>query len=381
MKTLCFNNGPIFNGKECLLDTAVIIHNGRISGLCHSNQVPQDAEIYDLKGGILAPGFIDIQSNGGCGLLFNTSPDIETVEALIACHRKHGTTMLFPTLISTNTETMLLARHAVEQAFNSGMTGLGGLHFEGPFLNSEKKGIHNEQAIREVLEEDISRLLCPLTRGHLLITLAPETIPVNIAKHLAHQRVRLLAGHSNALFEQAYQAFENGVTGVTHLYNAMSQFGSREPGLVGAALSHHACWCTIIVDGFHVHPATLKLSMKAKGINKFILVTDSMPSSGSMLSEYQLDEHIIYVKDGRCSSADGTLAGSNLTMIDAVKNCVNILDLPLEHALAMASFHPAEFLGISDRYGCIAEGAEADLVHLDSNLNVVTTWIHGECAV
>ncbi len=377
MSTTCFINGTIFTGHELVRDKSLLVEDGIIQNITAADKLPTDVQIYDLGGGILAPGFIDIQVNGGCGLLFNDSPSLETIEELIRCHRINGTTMLFPTLISTDYVKMVSAYETVELALNNNMAGLGGLHFEGPYLNKSKKGIHDGNKIKDISPNELDTFISGFSGGKLIMTLAPEKVSSQFLEKMTAAGILLLAGHSDVNLEQALQAFNSGITGVTHLYNAMSQFGSREPGLVGAALLSKDCWCTIIVDGYHVHPATLKVSIAAKGAEKFILVTDGMPSSGSKLTEYYLGKTKIDVINGRCSSSDGTLAGSNLTMIDAVKNCVNLLHQPLETALAMASLHPAQFLGIAHQYGKIEAGFFADLVQLDQNLNVLNTWIKG----
>lgn len=377
MNKLSFSNGTIFTGSQLLRDQSVVCENGVIQQIISPNILPADTAVYDLQGGILAPGFIDIQVNGGCGRLFNDSPDLETITAMIDCHQRHGTTMLFPTLISTDYTAMVSAYNAVETALAKGIPGLGGLHFEGPYLNKSRKGIHDVNSIRDIAQDNTDTILKPFNNGKLIMTVAPEKIPTQTVKQLAGKGILLLAGHSDADFDQALHGFSSGILGVTHLFNAMSQFGSRAPGLVGAALMSKESWCSTIVDGYHVHPATLQLAIAAKGAEKFILVTDGMPSSGSAIEEYYLGNTRIEVFNGRCTSTDGTLAGSNLTMIQAVKNCIDLLELPIETALAMASLHPARFLGIAHRYGRIEIGYFADLVHLDNNLNVVRSWVKG----
>jgi N-acetylglucosamine-6-phosphate deacetylase len=366
-------NGRALIGGELISGRVIVIDDGRIAAI--AGEVPSGCEAVDLQGGILAPGFIDTQVNGGGDRLFNDDPSVETIAAIGAAHRAFGTTGFLPTLISDDAAKTEAAMEAVRAAIAAGVPGVLGVHIEGPFLNPERKGIHDGAKLREISEADIKMLSRP-TGGRTLVTLAPERVPGDAIRALAGAGVIVSIGHTQASAAQVEQAIANGVTGFTHLFNAMSQITPREPGTVGAALGDGASWCGIIVDGHHVDPRVLRLAMRAAPLDRFMLVTDAMPSVGGRKS-FVLGGQPIAVVDGKCTNADGTIAGSDLDMASAVRNAVGMLGLGLPNALAMASANPAAFLGLSDQLGSIAEGYRADLVLLDTELEVVETWIAG----
>lgn len=356
----------------------VVIEGDRIAAL-RSPQARGEEETIDLEGRYLLPGFIDTQVNGGGGVLFNATPTVEAIATLGAAHRTFGTTGFLPTLISDDLDTVARAIAAVDQAIDQGVPGVLGIHIEGPFLAESRKGVHDASKFR-TLDEDAFHLLTSARRGRTLVTLAPETTTDDMIARLRAAGVTVAAGHTNATYERLQSALAAGVTGFTHLFNAMSPLTSRAPGAVGAALEDAASWCGIILDGRHIHPATLAIAFRAKRLDRFMLVTDAMPSVGMTQKTFTLQGRIIRVVDGVCIDEDGVLAGSDLDMMGAVRNAVRIAGLPLETAAAMASGAPAAFLGLDHHLGRIVVGHRASLVVADANLTCVDTWIDGRRA-
>jgi N-acetylglucosamine-6-phosphate deacetylase len=357
------------------VERAVLIEGGRIKAIIGNADAPAEAEKLDLGGAYLVPGFIDIQVNGGGDRLFNDDPSVETIAAIGAAHRRFGTTGYLTTLISDDAGKIEAAMEATRGAMSARTPGVLGVHIEGPFLNLERKGIHDAAKIRTISDAEIDLLTSP-TGGKTLVTLAPERVPANAIRRLTDAGVIVSAGHTNANADCIAGAVENGLTGFTHLFNAMSQLTGREPGVVGAALLDENSWCGIIVDGHHVDPRVLKLAMRAAPLRRFMLVTDAMPSVGGA-KWFVLNGQSISVEGGKCTNADGTLAGSDLDMASAVRNSVHMLGLALPDAVAMASTNPAAFLGLGHELGRIAAGYRANLVLLDKRLEVQETWVEG----
>ncbi len=372
-------NGRVFDGERFLEDRAVVIEGGVISELTSPADPTTGGVVTDLGGHILAAGFIDVQTNGGGGVLFNAQPTGNGIAEIAHAHRRFGTTGFLPTLISDGLETMKDAATAVSGALAENVPGVLGIHFEGPYLNVARKGVHDPARIRE-FEADALELFKRRDLGRILVTLAPEKAPPGLIRELTEAGVIVSAGHTAATYDDAKSGFDQGVSGVTHLFNAMPPLESRSPGIIGAALECADCWCSLIVDGHHVDPATARIAIRAKAGGRMMLITDAMPTVGSANKSFELGGVVIHVEDGRCALADGTLAGSDLDMASAVRNSVNMLGLPLEEALRMASLYPAEFLGMADQRGRIAPGLAADLVQIDGNLAVQRTWIGGERA-
>jgi N-acetylglucosamine-6-phosphate deacetylase len=361
-------------------DLAVVLDGERIAALVRrSDPTLRDMPLEDLGGAMLLPGFIDVQVNGGGGALFNEAPTVETIRRIGAAHRRYGTTGFLPTLISDDLEMMRAALAAVEQALIEGVPGLLGIHLEGPYLAAARKGVHDAKYFHVPGSEELA-LLCGPHRGVRLITLAPDQVPVQSIRRLADAGVIVCAGHTAADYDTTRAALDAGVRGFTHLFNAMTPFGSREPGVVGAALDDAESWCGIIVDGHHVHPASLRVAIAAKARGKMLLVTDAMPPVGADSPEYVLNGETITARDGICQTAQGVLAGSALDMAAAVRNTVQILGLPLEEAVRMASTYPAEFLGLGATHGRIAADQRADLVLMDDDFGVRQSWIGGRTA-
>jgi len=358
-------------------DLAVLIEGERIAALLpHDHAAVRAAQVHDLDGALLLPGFIDVQVNGGGGALFNAAPTVATIRTIGAAHRRFGTTGFLPTLISDSVDTMRAALAAVEQAFDEGVPGLLGIHLEGPYLAPARKGVHDPKWFHLPGEEELA-LLCAPHHGVRLVTLAPERVPHETIARLAAAGVIVNAGHTAADHATIRAALAAGVRGFTHLFNAMTPLGSREPGVVGAALDDPGSWCGIIADGHHVHPASLRVAIAAKLRGKMLLVTDAMPPVGADDPRYVLNGETITVKDGICQTAQGVLAGSALDMASAVRNTVQMLGLPLDEAARMASTYPADFLGLGASHGRIAVGCRADLVALDDDCRVRRSWIGG----
>ncbi len=374
--TLALVNGRVLT-PEGWCDDAVLLDGPRIAAvLPASDPRVRDAQTHDLAGTTLLPGFIDVQVNGGGGVLFNDAPTVETIRQIGVGHRRYGTTGFLPTLISDDADVMRAALAAVEQALAEGVPGLLGIHLEGPYLAPARKGVHDPKFFR-VPDADELALLCAPHRGVRLITLAPDQMPTASIGALAASGVIVCAGHTAADYATTRAALDAGVRGFTHLFNAMTPFGSREPGVVGAALDDAESWCGIIADGHHVHPVSLRVAIAAKTRGKMLLVTDAMPPVGADSPEYKLNGETIIVKDGVCQTAGGTLAGSALDMAGAVRNAVEMLHLPLDEAARMASTYPADFLGLDASHGRIAAGYQADLVALDADYRVRQSWIGG----
>lgn len=367
-------NGRVLQGDELCEGRSVLIRDGRIAAVCPDAELAGGAARVDLQRGMLLPGFIDVQVNGGGGVLFNESPTPEAIDVIGRAHRRFGTTRFLPTLISDGPGTIVRAIDAVDRCRNPGAIGI---HVEGPFLNEARKGVHDASKFR-MLDEEAAVLLSAPRRNLTLLTLAPEETTPEMIRRLSEAGVIVCAGHTNATYEEVRAALEAGLKGFTHLYNAMSPLLSRAPGVVGAALEDRESWCGMIVDGHHVHPAALKIALRCKPRGKAILVTDAMPSVGSDARSFMLQGRLIRVENGACRSADGTLAGSDLDMASAVRNAVRLLELDLGEAVRMASQYPAEFLGVGDRLGRIAPGYCADLVLCDDELKVLETWVNGE---
>jgi N-acetylglucosamine-6-phosphate deacetylase len=365
----------VFDGTMLRHDCAVVIEHSRIRAVMRRNALPAAIPHRRLPTGAwLVPGFIDTQVNGGGGVLFNDDPSPRGIAAIAAAHRRFGTTAMLPTLLSDTREKMRAARKAIEA-----VTGVDprviGLHYEGPFLSPDKAGVHDRGMLRRPEPADVD-LLAPLRNGVTLLTLAPEQVPEGFIAQLTGAGVRVSLGHSMATYAQTRSALSEGLTGFTHLFNAMRPLASREPGPIAAALEEPGAWFGMIVDGEHVAPATLRLALRGAG--RAMLVTDAMPPVGGSSAGFRLYGQPITVHDGRCTTPDGTLAGSVLDMASAVRNCVRMLGLPLAEALPLATTTPAAFLGIADWLGRLAPGYRADLVALDPDtVDVLATWVAG----
>lgn len=370
-------NGRVLTDHGPRGGLVVLVRGERIEAIVDAND-PRitGAKQHDLKGLLLLPGFIDVQVNGGGGVLFNAEPTVDALAAIGAAHRKYGTTGFLPTLITDTAEVMAKALDAVDAAIEQGVPGVLGIHLEGPFLATARKGIHDANLFRLPNAEDIAAITRN-RRGVVMLTLAVEEVPLDTIRQLSEAGVLVVAGHTAATYTNTRAALDAGVCGFTHLYNAMTPLGSREPGVVGAALDDPHSWCGLIVDGHHVHPVALRVAIAAKAKGKSVLVTDAMPPVGSPNPEYVLNGQTIVMRDGICQSDTGVLAGSALDMATGVRNLVDMVGLPLAEASRMASAYPAAWLGLDRTHGRLVAGQQADFAVLDDGLVVKETWISG----
>jgi N-acetylglucosamine-6-phosphate deacetylase len=366
-------NGRVLTDAGIENGVTVVIDGERIVEVSASRVEAEHT--HDLQDCVLAPGFIDCQVNGGGGVLFNDEPTVDGVRRIAQAHRRFGTTGVLPTLISDDATVMRKAVEAVTQAIAQRVPGILGIHLEGPFLSKPKKGIHDSAKFRAPDAADIA-LIAQGDAGRTLLTIAPEEVSPDSVRELARRGVIVAAGHTSATYAQTRAALDAGLRGFTHLYNAMSPLQSREPGAVGAALDDADSWCGIIVDGYHVHAAALRVALHAKSRGKVFLVTDAMPPVGADEPTFRLNGETITCRDGKCTNEVGTLAGSALDMAAAVRNTVDTLGVDLAEALRMASHYPAAFVGLEKSHGRIAPGYVADLVALDDGI-VSETWCGG----
>lgn len=366
----------VFDGSTRHENASVVIDGSEIKCVMPQSELPTDLCTHHLPTGTwLAPGFIDLQVNGGGDVLFNDSPTPETIITIAGAHRKFGTTSLLPTFITDTREKMQAAMAAVLEALDREPSVLG-IHLEGPFLSPEKAGVHDPGLMRAPDEADIE-MLCSEYRGQLLVTLAPERVPQGFIKRLTDCGRHVSLGHSMASYEETCSAMLEGLTGFTHLFNAMRPLQSRDPGPIAAALESPNAWYGLIVDGWHVNPAMLRLALR--GCGHPMLVTDAMPPVGGRQSTFRLNGSEVRVVRGRCLRADSALAGAALDMAAAVRNCRNLLHVSLADALRFASRNPAEFIGVENRLGRLAPGFRADMVAIDPEpVAVLGTWVAGE---
>lgn len=318
---------------------------------------------------ILAPGFIDIQVNGGGGVLFNQQPNSSALQHMFAAHQAFGTTAMLPTLITDGLETMQQAADAIINARTQGSPGIIGVHFEGPWLSKSRKGVHPESHIRHPSEDEL-KLLRHSNLGQVMVTLAPEHVDATIIKEMTDDGIIVFLGHSAATAEQVTRALDAGAKGFTHLFNAMSPMQSRAPGMVGAALQSPHSYAGLIVDGFHVDPICCQVAIRSLGREKVALVTDAMALAASDETHMDFFDTSIRKQNNCLTTPDGTLAGSCLTMIDAVRNTMHQCGVSLQDALFMASTTPANAAGVGDKQGSIEVGKAADFVALDEDVSI-----------
>lgn len=357
---------------------ALEIADGRISRI--GPPQPGGGPVIELAGGVLAAGYVDVQVNGGGGVLLNDSPTAAAVASMAAAHRAFGTTALLPTLITDDIATTRAAIAAVLEAVAAGVPGVAGIHLEGPVLGPKRPGVHRADLFR-ALDQEMVDLLASFKQAApehaCLVTLAPESAPQGAIAALVRRGVKVALGHSDAPFELVRRAIAEGASGFTHLFNAMSPLASREPGMVGAALEDPGAFAGLIMDGAHVHPASARVALKAMGAGRLALVTDAMSAVGTALDRFDLYGTTVMVRGESCWTPDGVLAGSNLDMMGAVRNAVTLMGVPLETACAMAADTPARWVGIDGRHGTIAAERAADLVWITDRLQVAGVWQAG----
>ena len=372
----------VFDGERMLGDRIVVLRGGRIADV--TAEPPADMPVTNLPAGaILAPGFLDLQVNGGGGVLLNDDSSVAGIARIAAAHRRGGTTALLPTLITDTRPAIRAAIAGVAAAIEAGIPGILGIHLEGPFLSPQRIGIHDPGRLAAFGPGDAELLTGLGTRGVTLVTLAPERVPEGAVADLVARGAFVCAGHTADTGLAIRAAVAEGLTGFTHLFNAMSQLGPREAGAVGVALSEEATFAGIIADGHHVGDDQLRLALRLKGRDRLMLVSDAMPPVGDARADasFTLFGRRIVRTGDRLTGEDGTLAGAAITMAQAVRHMSTRGGASLEEALAMASLTPARFLGLDARLGRIAPGHAADLVALAADLTVLGTWIGGEQAV
>jgi N-acetylglucosamine-6-phosphate deacetylase len=371
-----FINGHVVTALGVSDSASIGVEGGLITSLHPGTEA---GEVIDLEGGWLLPGFIDTQVNGGGGILFNDDPSVASIAAIAAAHCPFGTTALLPTLVSDTPAVIATALDAVDAAIDAGIPGVVGIHVEGPVISPQRQGIHDPGHFRD-LDDELMTLLTTRRRGKVMVTLAPERVTADQIRQLTAARVIVSVGHSDGDHATTAAGFAAGITGVTHLFNAMSPFRHRAPGVVGAALDDQSVYCGIIVDGFHVDDAALRIALRARPHDRFMLVSDAMPCVGAREKDFLLQGRPIHVEDGRALGADGTLAGSDLDMAGAVRNTVRRLGIAPADVAVMAAGAPAAFLGLARERGALAPGLRADWVRLTADWRPAGTWIGGVAA-
>ncbi|SMQ62586.1 N-acetylglucosamine 6-phosphate deacetylase [Devosia lucknowensis] len=376
---LAVSAARIFDGHDWHDDAALLIEFGFVSAIVPEPDIPAHADRVDLGGGMIVPGFVDLQVNGGGGVLFNNAPTIDSLRIICAAHAQFGTTALLPTLITDTAEVNDEAIAAGIAAVAARIPGFIGLHLEGPHLALSRKGTHDPSFIRPMDPVDLERLRTAARNLPTLIcTVAAETVPPAQIASLVDAGAVVSLGHSDASYEKANAAFDAGASMATHLFNAMSQLGNREPGLVGAVLDRPDVTAGLIADGIHVHAAAMGAALRAKkGPGRVFLVTDAMSQTGTDLTSFELNGRTITRADGALRLADGTLAGADLDMIDAVNFAIDVLGLDPSEAFRMASLYPAQAIGRAG-LGHLRPSAEASFVHLSDDRQVQSTWIAGD---
>lgn len=365
----------IFDGERLHDDYALVAEGAAIQALVRFEDRPRGGEQIDLGGGVLSPGFIDWQINGGGGVLFNAEPTVEGIAAIAAAHRRAGVTAFLPTVVTDAPRLLAQALAAAREA-RTHVPGALGAHVEGPFIDPKRKGVHPAEFIRPMEEKDADALIAARA-GVMVVTLAPASVPLDFIRRLAKAGIVVSLGHTDASAEEALAVFDAGATAVTHLYNAMSQLSSRAPGVVGATLSDPRIICGLIADGEHAHALAYRVALAAKGPRGIALVSDAMSPAAGGPDVFKLQGRRMTRVGNKLVAEDGTLAGAAITMRDAIDYVVHVLKVPLADALVMATLTPARLLRVDDRIGRLKPGLRADLVHLTDDLEVAEVWTGG----
>jgi N-acetylglucosamine-6-phosphate deacetylase len=374
-----FTGARLFDGARMIDDHALLVENDLIVGATPLAERPLGLERYELDGGVLAPGLIDWQVNGGGGVLFNDSATVSGIRAIVEAHRGDGTTAMLPTVVTSPAATLETALEAAAEAQKT-VPGALGIHVEGPFIDVRRKGAHPPECIRVMTKADADRLIAARS-GVMVVTVAPASASNDLIARLAEAGVIVSIGHSEATAEEAAAAFRAGARVVTHLYNAMSQLGHRQPGVVGAALADPDIFCGFIADGHHVHEAAARAAFNAKGVDRIALVSDAMPPAAGGPKVFMLEGRRATQVGTKLTLDDGTLAGAAITLMDAVRYVTGTLGVSLAEALKMATLTPARLLRVDDRIGRLKAGLRADLVHIGDDLSVKGVWIGGRRSV
>lgn len=378
MARTLYRGADIFDGAR-LGPGSLLVEGGQVAAILPADAEVAGATVARLDGGTLAPGFVDLQLNGGGGLMFNDAPSVATLRVMAEAHARLGALAILPTLITDRPEVTRAAVEAVAQAAAEGVPGVAGLHLEGPHLSRARKGAHDPALIRPMTGDDLRFLLDAVRLlPRLLLTIAPESVDPEKISALSRAGVRVSLGHTDAGYETCCAAAKAGASLATHLFNAMSQLGNREPGLVGAVLATGGLSAGLIADGIHVHPVAMRAALLAKaGPGELFLVSDAMAPAGTGLQSFTLNGREIRRSDGRLTLADGTLAGADLDMARALRILTREVGVALDRALAMATAIPARAIGLADRLGALAPGRTADFVHLSPRLELRSVWRRG----
>jgi N-acetylglucosamine-6-phosphate deacetylase len=366
----------LFSGKEFFDNRALLIDGENIIDIINEHNIPNNFETQKLNGGILSPGFIDLQVNGGGGKLFNNSPDKQSLNTIIEAHQHFGTTSIMPTVISDSLNVLKRCTTTISEVIENNKSLLG-VHIEGPFFNVKYRGVHQKQYINTI-NSDYLNLFESLKDFPVMLTLAPECISTKQLKHLKSLGFKILAGHTDASYDQLEEAIKYGLDGFTHLFNAMGQISAREPGVVGSALAFDNAAASIIVDLHHVHPSLIQMAYKQKPQGKLFFVSDSMATIHHGEPSFELYDEVVSESNGRIINSEGKLAGSSITQIDAIKNAYQSCNIPLNDAIAMATRYPAEYLGVANYLGSLKSGYRADLTHFDLDFQVHNVWVAGK---
>ena len=366
----------LFSGKEFFDNRALLIDGENIIDIINEHNIPNNFETQKLNGGILSPGFIDLQVNGGGGKLFNNSPDKQSLNTIIEAHQHFGTTSIMPTVISDSLNVLKRCTTTISEVIENNKSLLG-VHIEGPFFNVKYRGVHQKQYINTI-NSDYLNLFESLKDFPVILTLAPECISTKQLKHLKSLGFKILAGHTDASYDQLEEAIKYGLDGFTHLFNAMGQISAREPGVVGSALTFDNATASIIVDLHHVHPSLIQMAYKQKPQGKLFFVSDSMATIHHGEPSFELYDEVVSESNGRIINSEGKLAGSSITQIDAIKNAYQSCNIPLNDAIAMVTRYPAEYLGVANYLGSLKSGYRADLTHFDLDFQVHNVWVAGK---
>ncbi|QQE63858.1 N-acetylglucosamine-6-phosphate deacetylase [Leptolyngbya sp. BL0902] len=354
----------LYTGYRILSNHALIVDGSTILDVVPTASLPSDLPRQEGSGWVAAPGFIDLQLNGCGGVMFNDAITPDTLSTMHRTNLRSGTTSFLPTLITTSDQAMEQAIAVVDAYRRQYPHRVLGLHLEGPYLNPKRRGIHDGRYVRPADDAMMTQMIEAGPERVRLITLAPEQVSAAQIRRLVEAGIRVSAGHSDANFEAAIAGFEAGIRMVTHLFNAMSPWMGRSPGLVGAAFSRPDVYAGIIVDGHHVHFDSVQLAHRLKG-DHLVLVSDATPPVGTAMASFIIGGQEVFYREGKCVSAEGTLGGSALTLIEAVRHCVDQVGLPLAEALRMASLYPARAIGVDQTLGKLAPGYGANVVVFD----------------
>jgi N-acetylglucosamine-6-phosphate deacetylase len=382
MPSLLLRNASLVLPDGVLEQGWLLVEDGRITGVAATSEQPEPVlspatAVRDVAGLYVVPGFVDIHVHGGGGAAFSAG---DTEQALVAAryHLGHGTTTI---MASTVTGTLAEIEHHIGELSGLVQDGiLAGIHLEGPFISKARCGAHDPDLLRAPARADVTRLLRAGGGTVRMVTIAPELEGgMDAVRLLTDSGVIAAVGHTDATYAQTRAAIELGAPVGTHVFNAMRPVHHREPGPVTALLEQDQVLCEVVNDGLHVHPSVVSLMFAAAGAHRIALITDAMVAAGMGDGEYRLGALTVHVRDGEARLTDGdSLAGSTLTMDNALRNAVRLAGVSLADAAVSASLTPARALGIADRVGSLEHGKQADLVVLDQDLRVDSVMRKGE---